>query len=41
MHMSNEAQALAGESPGESTDDGEYKAFLTVLASGARGRPSG
>src|SRR6185503_20929208 len=38
MHMSNEAQALAGESPGESTDDGEYKAFLTVLASSARGR---
>src|SRR6185503_11564312 len=38
MHMSNEAQALAGESPGESNDDGEYKAFLTVLASSARGR---
>jgi hypothetical protein len=38
MHMSNEAQALAGESPGESTDDSEYKAFLTVLASSARGR---
>jgi hypothetical protein len=38
MHMSNEAQALAGESPGESPDDAEYKAFLTVLASSARGR---
>jgi len=38
MHMSNEAQALAGESPGESPDDGEYKAFLSVLASSARGR---
>lgn len=34
--MSNEAQALAGppESPGES----EYKAFLAVLSSSARGR---
>src|SRR3569623_2563271 len=38
MHMANEAQALAGESPGESLDDGEYKAFLSVLASSARGR---
>ena len=38
MHMSNEAQALAVESLGESPDDGEYKAFLTVLASSARGR---
>src|SRR3569833_2298902 len=38
MHMSNEAQSLTGETPGESTDDREYKAFLAVLASSARGR---
>jgi hypothetical protein len=36
LHMSNEAQAFAGppESPGET----EYKAFLAVLSSSARGR---
>ncbi|MGN6572625.1 MAG: hypothetical protein ACTHLO_14550 [Pseudolabrys sp.] len=38
MHMSNEAQALAGESLGESPDDSDYKAFLAVLAASARGR---
>jgi hypothetical protein len=36
MHMSNEAQALAG--PPESPGENEYKAFLAVLSSSARGR---
>jgi len=36
MHMSNEAQALAGEP--QSHGDNEYKAFLAVLSSSARGR---
>ena len=36
MHMSNEAQALAGEP--QSDGDGEYKAFLAVLSSSAHGR---
>src|SRR5690242_341466 len=36
MHMSNEAQALAGEP--QSPGDNEYKAFLAVLSSSARGR---
>jgi len=36
MHMSNEAQALAGEPP--SPGDSEYKALLAVLSSSARGR---
>ena len=34
--MSNEAQAFAGEP--QSAGDSEYKAFLSVLASSARGR---
>ena len=36
LHMSNEAQALAGES--QSAGDSEYEAFLAVLLSSARGR---
>src|SRR5689334_19366993 len=36
MHMSNEAQALAGAP--QDAGDGEYEAFLGVLSSSARGR---
>ena len=36
LHMSNEAQALAGEP--QSAGDSEYEAFLAVLSSSARGR---
>jgi hypothetical protein len=36
LHMSNEAQALAGES--QSAGDSEFETFLAVLLSSARGR---